>query len=160
MGDFSHLDKDGRASMVDVGGKRVSERMARVSGVVTVSLACAELLNSQTLAEITTTARIAGIQAAKRTAELIPLCHQVGLDKVDIDIRFLREAARFELSALSRSTGVTGVEMESFCAVQMAALTIYDMLKAVCPEAVLGPFSLEEKHGGKAGQWARPKETL
>jgi cyclic pyranopterin phosphate synthase len=153
MGDFSHLSATGEAAMVNIAGKATSARAALVAGRVQVSAACAAQLSDDALIEISRTARIAGIQAAKQTALLIPLCHQIPLSRVDILISFDPAAAAFTLSVTTATEAATGVEMEAMCAAAVAGTTIYDMIKAVDPAAVVGPFRLVEKRGGKHGLW-------
>ncbi len=157
MGDFSHLNESGDAAMVDVSGKTPTDRRAHVCGEVTVSKTCLDKLNKEAIAEIIHTARIAGIQAAKKTSELIPLCHQINLNKVDIDIKLDKSTQKFLLHTMARTSSQTGVEMEAFTGANVAALTIYDMVKAVNPCATMGGFRLVEKHGGKNGAWTRAK---
>lgn len=156
MADFSHLDQNGQATMVDISGKIPSEREARVYGAVTVPVDSIARIHTKAVAEIKTTARIAGIQAAKQTSSLIPLCHQVPLSKVEVSINWHGDNGQFSIEGRCKTAGTTGVEMEAFVATQIAALTIYDMIKAICPETSLGPFVLLEKIGGKAGSWQRP----
>ncbi len=153
MGDFSHLNKTGESAMVDVSGKVPTKRSATVRGLVRVSPECAAKLTSQTTLEIARSARIAGIMAAKKTADLIPLCHQVALSGVDLTIEFSAGERVFAIEAMAKTESVTGVEMEAFCAASVAGVTVYDMIKAVDPSAVVGPFSLTEKLGGKNGRW-------
>jgi cyclic pyranopterin monophosphate synthase len=155
MGDFSHLNKSGDAAMVDVSDKTSTSRTAFVEGNVLVSSTCIEKLNKESISEIITTARISGIQAAKKTSELIPLCHQINLSKVDLDISLNSEEKRFSITAMAKTNSQTGVEMEAFTCANIAALTIYDMIKAVNPEAKLDGFKLVEKLGGKNGHWKR-----
>ncbi len=153
MGDFSHLGKTGHAAMVDVSGKSPSRREATVRGLVRVSEECGTKLGAESCLEISRTARIAGIQAAKQTSLLIPLCHQVPLAGVDLTIEFDAGERIFAIAATTRTDSVTGVEMEAFTAASVAGLTVYDMIKAVDPGAVVGPFQLHEKLGGKTGRW-------
>ena len=154
MGDFSHLDKTGMAAMVDVSGKQQTLRSALVRGRVQISKHCADKLSEPTVTEIVRTARLAGIQASKQTATLVPLCHQVALSSIDVAITFDQGEQVFVLEARSKTqAAVTGVEMEALCAATIAGVTIYDMVKAVDPGATVGPFALVEKHGGKTGVW-------
>jgi cyclic pyranopterin phosphate synthase len=134
--------------MVDVSAKAITKRQATVTSAVHVSKVCADQLTAAVAREICTTARIAGINAAKKTWELIPLCHQINLTKVDVDIVLADRI--FVINAVSVALGVTGVEMEAMTAAQVAALTIYDMIKASDPMATLGPTLLLEKTGGKS----------
>ena len=158
MGDFSHLSKNGKASMVDVGGKQVTARTATVHGSVRVSTTCTAAITPSVAAEITATARIAAIQASKHTAILIPLCHQVPLSKVEIDIQFESGQSTFSISAVTSTEAQTGVEMEALTAATIAGLTIYDMIKAVDPAASVGPFYLDQKTGGRHGPWSKSDE--
>jgi len=154
MGDFSHLNDNGQASMVDISQKTGTIRTAICSGQVKVNATCAASLTEAAVQEITTTARIAGIQAAKLTSQLIPLCHPIALTKANVEIEWNKGESTFFLRTEARTEGKTGVEMEALCAIQIAGLTIYDMVKAVSPESVVGPFQLVEKHGGKNGRWS------
>jgi cyclic pyranopterin monophosphate synthase len=158
MGDFSHLSNDGTARMVDISGKADTARLASVCGVVSISTKCSELLGLRSIQEVITTARLAGIQASKLTSQLIPLCHQVPLSRIDVDVKLDDKLSCFQLSATASSHGSTGVEMEALTAVTVAGLTIYDMIKAVDPGASVGPFRLLTKSGGKHGPWSRPDE--
>ncbi len=155
MGDFSHLSATGEAAMVDVSGKGASLRTALVRGLVTVSADCARKLTADSIQEISRVARIAGIQAAKQTHLLVPLCHQIALAGVDVVVHFDASEGTFSIAARAKTNAQTGVEMEALCATQIAATVIYDMIKAVDPGATLGPFQLHEKDGGKAGAWRR-----
>ena len=152
MADFSHLNHSAQGQMVDITTKAPSHRKARVEGCVKVSQDCMEKLTGDMIREISSTARIAGTQAAKATSQLIPYCHPLALTKVTIEIEVVEWS--FRLSATAKTVGTTGVEMEALVACQIAAATIYDMIKAVDPSAVLGPFQLVEKSGGKSGEWA------
>lgn len=153
MADFSHLSEHGEGQMVDVTGKQLTYRRAICVGEVRVSKACHDKLEHDALREIMTTARLAGVGAAKQTSTLIPYCHQVPLAKVGIEIDY-REGV-FSLKALTKTKSDTGVEMEGMVGLSIAGTTIYDMVKAVDPEAVVGPFRLMEKEGGKTGPWSR-----
>ncbi len=153
MGDFSHLNKTGESAMVDVSGKAPTQRSATVRGLVRVSPSCAAKLTADSTREIVRAARIAGVMAAKKTADLIPLCHQVPLTGVDMTIEFDVGERVFAIEAKTKTDSVTGVEMEAFCAASVAGVTVYDMIKAVDPAATVGPFSLTEKLGGKNGRW-------
>lgn len=153
MGDFSHLNKTGQSAMVDVSGKTPTMRSATVRGLVRVSPNCAAKVTPDVALEIARAARIAGVMAAKKTSDLIPLCHQVPLSGVDLTIEFDAGERVFAIAAETRTESVTGVEMEAFCAASVAGVTVYDMIKAVDPAATVGPFSLTEKLGGKSGRW-------
>lgn len=155
MADFSHLTSSGNSKMVDVSPKGQSQRLATASGQVHVSEVCRDQLDLTSVEEISRCARIAGIMATKKTSDLIPMCHPIAVDKVDLSINFSEETCIFSISVTTGAHGKTGVEMESLCAAQIAAATIYDMIKAVDPAARLGPFQVEKKSGGKAGAWKR-----
>ncbi|MFC9916840.1 bifunctional molybdenum cofactor biosynthesis protein MoaC/MoaB [Agromyces binzhouensis] len=153
MSELTHLDDDGRARMVDVGGKPVTRRIAIAAGRLDTTAEVVGLVQSDGLkkADVLPTARIAGISAAKRTSELIPLAHIVPLDAVSIEFGF--EEAAVTIRATASTTGRTGVEMEALTAVAVAGLTLHDMVKAVDPAAQLGGIRLVEKRGGKRGVW-------
>ena len=154
MSELSHLDEEGRARMVDVGGKAVTERRAVARAVVTMSAQTAALVRDGDLpkGDLSSTARIAGIQAAKRTAELIPLCHPLPLSYVDVEVEV--GESEVVLTAEARTAGQTGVEMEAMTACAVAALTVYDMVKGVERGVTVGPVKLLEKSGGRA-DWRR-----
>ena len=156
MGELSHLDAAGRARMVDVTDKPVTDRRAVARGVVRMSAATAELVKSGDApkGDVVATARLAGIQAAKRTAELVPLCHPLPLSFVDVDVTVDSDAGEVALTAEARTSGQTGVEMEAMTACAVAALTVYDMVKGVEREVEVGPIVLVEKSGGKS-EWRR-----
>ena len=156
---LSHVAPDGRARMVDVGGKSVTERTACAEAVVRLGAALVRRLKTAgggRKGDPVETARIAGIMAAKRTAELIPLCHTIPLDVVDVQVTFGKTSLRVE--ARVRAHHVTGVEMEALTAASVAALTIYDMCKAADKGIVIERIQLLSKTGGKSGNWARGKE--
>ncbi len=153
---LSHVAKDGRARMVDVSGKRVTQRTARAEAVVRLGARIVARLKEPggvRKGDPVETARIAGIMAAKRTAELIPLCHSLPLDLVDVQVTFGRNFLRIE--SLVRTSHVTGVEMEALTAAAVAALTIYDMCKAADKGIVIERIQLLEKTGGISGHWKR-----
>jgi cyclic pyranopterin monophosphate synthase len=152
---FTHLDASGAARMVDVAGKPVTAREAVASGRLTVSERVVELLRGGALpkGDALAVARIAGIQGAKRTSELIPLCHPIGLAGVSVDL-FVEDAA-VVIRARVKTTDRTGVEMEALTAVAVAGLALIDMVKAVDPAAVLGGIQVESKTGGTSGDWHR-----
>lgn len=151
---LSHLDDEGRARMVDVGGKEATERTARAACEVHVPPEVAAALAAGNLpkGDAIAVARIAGIQAAKRTADLIPLCHQIALSHVDVDID-VDPSGRIDVYSTVRTVDRTGVEMEALVAVSVAALTIYDMVKAVARGARISEVHLVEKTGGRSGEW-------
>jgi cyclic pyranopterin monophosphate synthase len=152
------VDSAGAARMVDVTGKVVTVRTAVATGTVRTTPEVVGLLATNGLkkGDALATARIAGIMGAKRTPDLIPLCHPIALSGVTVDFA-LREA-EVAITATARTTGVTGVEMEALTAVAVAGLTLHDMIKAVDPAAVLDAVRLERKDGGKTGTWTRPEE--
>jgi len=154
---LTHLDESGRASMVDVSGKQTSHRTAIARGEVTFGPEAFRLLRKGSLAkgDAIAVARLAGIQAAKRTSEWIPLCHQVPLTRIDVAIDLSARGRSARITASAEATWTTGVEMEALVAVTAAALTLYDMTKGVDRGAVLGPIELVEKRGGRSGTWRR-----
>jgi cyclic pyranopterin phosphate synthase len=149
---LTHLDEQGRAHMVDVGAKPDTQRMAMARGEVQLSADTLALILSggAPKGDVFATARIAGILAAKRTSELIPLCHPLALTHVAVDLA-AKDETRVEITARVETTGKTGVEMEALTAVSVAALTVYDMIKAVQRDARISNIRLIEKHGGKSG---------
>ncbi len=156
MSELTHLDESGRARMVDVGGKAETQRVAVALGRIRMAPATlAALRDGKTpKGDVLAVARIAGIMAAKRTAELIPLCHPLALDAVSVEFAFVEDG--IEARATASLTGRTGVEMESLTAVSVALLTIYDMAKAIDKAMILGDIRLVEKRGGKSGDWRAP----
>src|SRR6056297_3883359 len=150
---LTHLDEAGRARMVDVAAKPVTERVAVASGEVRLAPATAALLLDGDLpkGDALPVVRLAGIQAAKRTHELIPLCHQVALTSVEVAIDVHVEAGLVELAATARATDRTGVEMEAMTAVTVAALTLYDLIKAVQRDVRISDVRLRHKSGGRSG---------
>ena len=152
---LTHLDETGRVHMVDVSAKDVTQRLATVRGEIRMAPETVRLvIDSQiTKGNVLETARIAGIQAAKRTAELIPLCHQLNLTAVDID--FTIGADHIEVQTQARVNARTGVEMEALTAATVALLTIYDMCKAVDRGMIIGQVRLQEKSGGRSGPYRR-----
>jgi len=157
VSDLTHLDSSGRARMVDVGDKPVSERRAVARAVVRVSSETAQkvLAGDAPKGDVLGVARIAGIQAAKRTAELIPLCHPLPLSYVGVEAAIAADAGAITLTAEARTTGQTGVEMEAMTAASVAALTVYDMVKGIERGAEIGEVVLLEKSGGRSGHWTR-----
>ncbi len=145
MNSLSHVDDQGRARMVDVGPKAPQRRLARASGAISMSAATVALIAESLIkkGDVLTVAQIAGIQAAKRTAQLIPLCHPLVLDKVDVELRL--EEKQVVASSEVACVGRTGVEMEALTAVSVALLTVYDMCKAVDKEMRIGDILLVEK---------------
>ncbi|ROR83576.1 cyclic pyranopterin monophosphate synthase subunit MoaC [Plantibacter flavus] len=153
MTGLTHLDDDGRARMVDVGDKATTKRVATATATFTTRPDVIALVQADGLpkADVIATARIAGIAGAKRTSELIPLCHQLALSSVSLDFAFTRDS--IVITATAKTTGQTGVEMEALTAASIAGLTLHDMVKAVDPASVLGDIRLLEKSGGKRGNW-------
>ncbi|MEM9186481.1 MAG: cyclic pyranopterin monophosphate synthase MoaC [Planctomycetota bacterium] len=159
---LTHFDEEGASRMVDVGGKPATRRVARASGFVTMARATADLIQQRghTKGDVLEVARLAGIMAAKKAGELIPLCHPLALTAVRIDFDFANApptegSARLRIEATAEVTGPTGVEMEALTAVAVAALTVYDMGKSVDRGMTIGAVQLEEKRGGKSGHWRR-----
>jgi cyclic pyranopterin monophosphate synthase len=153
---FTHLDKVGAARMVDVSAKEVSVREAVATGRVLVCAEVVELLRGRGVpkGDALAVARIAGIQAAKRTPELVPLCHPIAIHGVTVDL--VVEDAGVAIAATVRTADRTGVEMEALTCVSVAALTLVDMVKAVDPAAVITDIRVESKSGGRTGLWRRP----
>lgn len=154
---LTHLDSRGAAHMVDISNKSVTTREAVAGARVSMQLKVMDLLEqaSAKKGDVLATARIAGIMAAKKTSELIPLCHPLALNKVAIEFELNHERAEILIQARCVVEGKTGVEMEALTAASVAALTIYDMCKAVDPTMVIGDIKLLEKIGGKSGHWLR-----
>jgi cyclic pyranopterin phosphate synthase len=154
---LSHLDESGRARMVDVGGKPESARTALAEGLVRMSREAFELLASHGVAkgDVLAVAEVAGVMGAKRTGELIPLCHPLGLELVTVEARLEPELPGVRITARTKVTGRTGVEMEALTAVSVACLTVYDMMKAVDREITIDQVKLLSKTGGTRGDWRR-----
>jgi cyclic pyranopterin monophosphate synthase len=152
---LTHIDEAGQARMVDVSGKDVTPRTATASGRVLLSPAAVAALRDGAVpkGDALAVARIAGIQGAKRTPELIPLCHPIGLHSVAVDLEVDDDGVR--ISATTRTADRTGVEMEALTAVAVAGLALIDMIKAIDPAAVISDVRVEEKAGGKTGGWRR-----
>jgi cyclic pyranopterin phosphate synthase len=159
MANLTHFDDSGAGRMVDVGGKEVTDRRATAEAFVTLAPETLTLILNKELAkgDVIEVARLAGIMGAKRTADLIPLCHPLGLDGVEVDIQPV-DNRTLRISATARVQGRTGVEMEALTAASVAALTIYDMCKAVERGISIGPIRLLEKSGGRSGHWRRDQE--
>jgi len=157
MADLTHLDEHGNARMVDVGGKAQTARLAIASGRIRMSAEALAAIRTGDApkGDVLAAARIAGIMAAKKTAELIPLCHPLALDAVTVDFTFEESAVR--ATARASLTGRTGVEMEAMTATSIALLTIYDMAKALDKGMVIEAVRLIEKRGGKSGHWKAPE---
>jgi len=157
VGELTHLDDAGRARMVDVGDKDVTARRALARAVVRMAPATAAAVRDGDApkGDVLGPARIAGIQAAKRTWELIPLCHQLPLSFVDVVVEVDADAGTVTLTAEARTTAQTGVEMETLTAVSVAALTVYDMVKGLEKGVAIEQVVLLEKSGGRSGDWRR-----
>lgn len=155
---FSHMRKDGSVTMVDVGGKQAGVRAAVAEAEVEMSAATLDLLRRAALpkGDVLVAAKLAGIMAAKKTSELIPLCHPLALDHVDVRFEIRDAPPGIRLEAEARCTGRTGVEMEALVAAQIAAATIYDMCKAVQKDICIRNVRLLRKSGGKSGEFTAP----
>ncbi|HEX3786436.1 MAG TPA: cyclic pyranopterin monophosphate synthase MoaC [Pseudonocardiaceae bacterium] len=158
MTELTHLDASGAARMVDVSAKQATARTAVATGIVRTTAEVIALLRTDELpkGDAMATARIAGIMAAKRTPDLIPLCHPIALTGVTVDLAV--GATDVVITATVRTTDRTGVEMEALTAVAGAGLALHDMIKAVDPAAVLDAVRVESKDGGKTGRWTRPED--
>jgi cyclic pyranopterin phosphate synthase len=154
-GDFTHLDETGAARMVDVSAKEVSARTATATGFVRLSADCVAALRSGGVpkGDALAVARIAGIQAAKRTPDLVPLCHPIAIHGVTVDLAVRDDGV--SIAAQVRTADRTGVEMEALTCVSVAGLALIDMVKAIDPAAVITDVRVEEKTGGKTGLWRR-----
>jgi len=157
MARFTHFDAEGKARMVDVSDKPETDRLAVASGAVLMAPETLAMVADGTAkkGDVLGVARLAGIMAAKRTAELIPLCHPLPLTSIEVDLVCNPDRNAVEITATARTTGRTGVEMEALTAVSAAALTVYDMCKAVDRAMVLSDIRLEQKSGGKSGTYTR-----
>lgn len=153
MADFTHFNDSGRAKMVDVGEKAVTERIATAGGKVLVNPETFRLIKEGGMkkGDVLGTAQIAGIMAAKKTSDIIPMCHPLMLTGIDIDFNMVEETSTIEIKATVKCKGVTGVEMEALTAASAAALTIYDMCKAVQKDMIIDRICLLSKTGGKSG---------
>lgn len=156
---FTHFDVDGNAVMVDVSKKNETERVATACGKITLSEKAYALVKSGSMSkgDVLGVARVAGIMAAKKVDSLIPLCHPLAITKVTIDFEYLDETRQIAIEAVVGMCGKTGVEMEALTAVSIAALTIYDMCKAVDKSMLIGDICLKKKTGGKSGTYIRPE---
>lgn len=153
MSGLSHFDKDGKAAMVDISAKDETVRTATARSEITMAPATLARISEGTAekGDVLGIARVAGIQAAKKTSDLVPLCHPLALSKVSIDFALDETASTVAITATVKCTGKTGVEMEALTAATVSALTIYDMVKAVDKEMVIGPTFVASKEGGKSG---------
>jgi len=157
MSELTHLDSEGRARMVDVGGKGETARTARAEGSIAMTAGTLDAIERHALSkgDVIATARIAGIMAAKRTAELIPLCHPIALTDAGVDLEIDRSLPGIRVTSWASTRGRTGVEMEALTACGVALLTIYDMAKALDRGMEISGIRLTEKRGGKSGDWKR-----
>ena len=162
MSKLSHLDDQGRASMVDVSEKSATERMASAEAIIVLSEEAFGLVVAGDIkkGDVLATARIAGIMAAKKTSELIPLCHPLALSHVGVEFEPIEERHGFRIVASAKTAGQTGVEMEALTAAAVAALTVYDMVKAVDKSAVIENVRLLTKSGGKSGSYQAPQNPV
>ena len=152
---LTHISDDGSAHMVDVGDKDVTKREAEARGTVTMAQATLDaiLAGNMKKGDVIGTARLAGIMAAKKTHDLIPLCHALSLSSVEVEITPAPELPGLEVIAKARLNAQTGVEMEALTAVSVACLTLYDMAKAIDKDMIIGDISLQKKSGGRSGDW-------
>ena len=157
MNDFTHFNENGRARMVDVTEKSETQRTAIAAGRVLVNRETFELIKTGGMkkGDVLTTAQIGGIMGAKRTSDIIPMCHPIFISGIDIDFEMDEKACAVNITATAKCTGVTGVEMEALTAVSVAALTVYDMCKAVQKDMVISDIRLLKKTGGKSGTFIR-----
>jgi len=157
VSDLSHVDEHGRARMVDVSEKPVTVRMARATGSIRMEPATLDAIRANTIAkgDVLGVARLAGIMAAKRTSELVPLCHPIPLSDIRVDITIDDALPGLRVEATAKTAAQTGVEMEAIIAVSVTLVTVYDMAKAVDKSMVIGEILLAEKLGGRSGHWRR-----
>lgn len=162
MSDFTHIDDKGSVRMVDVSEKHPTRRQAVAGGRVFMAAGTLEKIQNQTVRKgnVLETARIAGVMAAKRAADLIPMCHPLNITHIQVDFEPDPAASAIEVRAAVRITSQTGVEMEALTAVSVAALTIYDMCKASDRSMTISDIRLLEKSGGKSGSWIRPDTAM
>ena len=158
MADFTHFDAEGKAVMVDVSDKAVTERVAEAKGSVIMQPATLQMIRDGGVkkGDVLSVARLAGIMGAKRTPELIPLCHPLALTSVTVDLTLDEERSAVDITATCKLKGRTGVEMEALTAVSVAALTVYDMCKAVDRGMRITEVRLTQKEGGKSGRYEAP----
>ena len=157
---LTHIDENGKANMVDISKKNITDRLARASGVIKMKSEVIDAVVNNTVkkGDVLSTARIAGIMAIKKTSDLIPLCHSLLISKADIDFIIDRENSLIKCESLVKLQGKTGAEMEALCGVCTALLTVYDMCKAMDKTMVISDIRLEEKDGGKSGHFNRKEE--
>lgn len=158
MSDLSHVDRSGQARMVDVSAKEVTDRFARATGVISMSPTALEAVRKNAIGkgDVLAVARVAGVMAAKRTSELIPLCHPLLLTDVQVVATIDDSVPGIRVESAVRSAGKTGVEMEAIVAVSVTLVTVYDMCKSLDKSMVISDICLAEKAGGRSGQWKRP----
>jgi cyclic pyranopterin phosphate synthase len=158
---LSHVDRRGRACMVDISGKDETVREAVARGVITMQPGTLRMIQEGSVpkGDVLAVARLAGVMAAKRVPDLIPLCHPLLLTSAEVEFTPIEKSGRLDIESRIRITGRTGAEMEALAAVAMAALTVYDMCKAVDKEMVIGSIRLVAKKGGKSGTYRRPGEN-
>lgn len=157
MGELTHTDSTGRARMVDVSDKEVTARYARATGEIRMKPETLEAIrrNSIVKGDVLSVARVAGIMAAKRTAELIPLCHSLPLSDVQVELTLDSDLPGVRCEATARTTAQTGIEMEAISAVAISLVTVYDMVKAIDRDMIICDICLQEKTGGRSGSWKR-----
>jgi cyclic pyranopterin phosphate synthase len=157
MAELSHADSSGQARMVDVSEKPVTARYARATGSIRMKPETLDAIRRNSLAkgDVLSVARVAGVLAAKRTAELIPLCHTLPLSDIQVDLVLDVALPGVRCEAIARTNAQTGVEMEAITAVAMSLVTVYDMAKAIDRDMSIGDISLQEKSGGRSGSWKR-----
>ena len=156
---LTHIDKDGNAKMIDISEKNITDRIAIASGFIELNTETIHLVKIGNLkkGDVLTVAKIAGIQASKKTSSLIPLCHNLNLNKIDIEFNIDKHENKIYCKSTVNCSGKTGVEMEALTAVSIALLTIYDMCKASDKNMLISEIRLLEKHGGKSGEWVSNK---
>jgi cyclic pyranopterin monophosphate synthase len=161
MSELTHFDAEGQARMVDVGDKPVTRRVAVAEGQIRMAAETLDLVaqGGHKKGDVLGIARIAGIMGAKRTADLVPLCHPLGLTRIEISLSVRPEESAVYCRATVETVGQTGVEMEALCAVQVSLLTVYDMCKAVDRGMTIDAVRLLEKTGGRSGDWSRPEDV-
>lgn len=157
MKKLSHINSKGKAEMVDISGKEISLRTAEAVAEVKVSKEIFNAIknNLVTKGDVLSIAKFAGIQAAKRTAELIPLCHNIFISKIDVELKLNSKNKTVEIKSFAKTTAQTGIEMEALTAVSVSALTVYDMCKAIDKSIVISEIKLISKTGGKSGNYSR-----
>src|SRR6056297_242587 len=155
MSDLSHLDNDGRVNMVDVGDKKITQRIAKAEGKIYINTKIYKAIKKDEIKKgnVLSTAEISGVMAAKKVADMIPLCHQLNLNKIDVNAELNKKYVKVE--SMVKCDGKTGVEMEALQAVSIALLTVYDMCKAMSKDMEIGEIHLLEKSGGKSGKYTR-----